>query len=256
MIQALHTAGLGMLGEQEYLDTTANNIANINTFGYKRERLNFKDALYVNMRDATNAASQENLKKGTGVIPNSITKIYNHGAMVATERSLDTALDDEGTFYAVENMNGEQVYTRNGVFNISVEEGGNFLVNSDGNYILDRDFNRINIEDVPADQIEIDKSGNILNADGEVTSQIAIVMFPAPNELLPIGQNLFAANDASGEAVIAEGAVVSQYYVEGSNVDLAEEMVNMIRAQRAYQLSSRILRVADEMEGVANSLRK
>lgn len=256
MIQALHTSGLGMLGEQEFLDTTANNIANLHTYGYKRERLNFKDALYVNMLDATNAQSQENLKKGTGVIPNSISKIYLPGAAIETGRKLDTMLNETETFFAVQAANGEQAYTRNGVLNISVEEGGNFLVNSEGNYVLDNNFERINIEDVPADQIMIDVSGNILNADGENIAQIAVVSFPAPEGLEQLGSNLFAATEASGEAQIAENAGITQYYVEGSNVDLGEEMVNMIKAQRAYQLASRVLRTADEMEGVANTLRK
>lgn len=256
MIQALHTSGLGMLGEQEFLDTTANNIANLHTYGYKRQRLNFKDALYVNMLDNSDANSQENLKKGTGVIPNSISKIYTPGPAIETERNLDVRLNETETFFAVQDMAGEQAYTRNGVFNISIEEGGNFLVNSEGNYVLDNNFERINIEEVPADQLVIDGTGNMFNADGENIAQIAIVTFPAPEELDPLGGNNFAATDASGEAQIAENAGMTQFYVEGSNVDLGEEMVNMIKAQRAYQLASRVLRTADEMEGVANTLRK
>lgn len=256
MIQALHTAGLGMLGEQEYLDTTANNIANTNTYGYKKERLNFKDALYVNMLDASNGESTENLKKGTGVIPNSISKIFTQGPVIATERNLDVSLDDKDTFFVAEGFDGEQVYTRNGAFNVSAEEGGSFLVNSNGNYILDSDFNRIDIGETPATQIVIDINGNVLDTDGEAVAQLAVVTFPAPEELIHLGGNNFAATEASGEAEIAEGASVSQFYVEGSNVDLGEEMVNMIKAQRAYQLSSRVLRTADEMEGVANTLRK
>jgi flagellar basal-body rod protein FlgG len=255
MIQALHTSALGMLGEQEYLDTTANNIANVSTYGYKKERLNFKDALYVNMLDASNGDSQENLKKGTGVIPDSITKIYQHGAAIETGRTLDINLEDDETFFVVEDDNGNQIYTRNGQFNVSNEADGNFLVNSNGNYILDDGYNRISV-DVPESQINVDMNGNVMTTDGENIARIAIVGFPSTAGLANIGENNFAQTDASGEAEIRDDATVVQGYIEGSNVDLGEEMVNMIRAQRAYQLSSRVLKTADEMEGVANTLRK
>ncbi|MCH5185063.1 MAG: flagellar hook-basal body protein [Oscillospiraceae bacterium] len=255
MIQALHTSGLGMLGEQEYLDNTANNIANLHTYGYKKERLNFKDALYVNMRDASDGNSAENLKKGTGVIPNSVSKLHGHGPIIETGRNLDVNLSDEETFFVVEDYNGDQVYTRNGEFRISTEADGNFLVNSSGYYILDNGYNRININS-PESGINIDMLGNIRNAEGEDVAQIAIVAFPSVSGLENIGGNVFAATELSGEAEIEENATLLQGYIEGSNVDLGEEMVNMIRAQRAYQLASRVLRTSDEMEGIANSLRK
>ncbi len=255
MIQALHTAGLGMIGEQKYLDTSANNISNIYTYGYKKDRLNFKDAMYVNMLDASNGSSEENLKKGTGVIADSISKIYTHGPMIETGRNLDVNLTDDRTFFVVENYNGEQVYTRDGFFRISNEEDGNYLVNAGGNYVLDDGYNRISV-DVPESQIRIDSEGNVFGADGEAVAKMAVVSFPSTAGLEKIGGNNYAATEASGEAELVEGSVMVSGYIESSNVDLAEEMVNVIRAQRAYQLSSRVLRTADEMEGVANSLRR
>jgi len=255
MIQALHSSALGMLGEQEYLDTTANNIANIHTYGYKKERLNFKDALYVNMRDASNGESQENLKKGTGVIPNTIQKIYSHGPVVETGRPLDLSLNEDDTFFTVENYNGEQVYSRNGDLRISMEDGQNYLVNSEGYYILDDGFNRITI-DFPATEAKVDMNGNLLNPDGEVAARLGIVTFQTTAGLESIGGNNYRETENSGAAEIAEGATLTAGFIEHSNVDMGEEMVNMIRAQRAYQLSSRVLRTADEMEGIANSLRR
>lgn len=255
MIQALHTSALGMIGEQNYLDTTANNIANLNTNGYKKERLNFKDALYVNMQDASNGNSEENLKQGTGVISDSISKIHHQGPMIETGRQLDLTLTDKETFFAVEDVNGEVVYTRNGELHVSYEGGTNYLVNASGNYVLDGNMERISF-DVAESQINIDQYGNLLNEEGEVISKVAVVGFPAASGLASIGGNNFAQTEASGEAEVIDDAIVTQGYIEGSNVDLGEEMVNMIRAQRAYQLASRVLQTADEMEGIANTLRK
>lgn len=257
MIQSLHTAALGMKGQQTQIDTIANNIANVDTLGYKKSRANFKDALYVAMQDPTNAESEENLLKGVGTLVSSITKTFSLGIIQDTGRTLDVALVDEHTFFTVADNNEEPVYTRDGSFGLSEEDGEVFLVTGSGNYVLDDGGNRIALEG-NVEQIMIDEYGNIYNNDisTEPFARLGLASFQNVEGLKAIGNNYYVETEASGEATAVEKADVKQRALERSNVDLAEEMTNLIKAQRAYQISSRILKTADEMEEVANNLRR
>ena len=257
MIQSLHTAALGMKGQQTQIDTIANNIANVDTLGYKKSRANFKDALYVAMQDPSNAESEENLQKGTGTLVVSITKTFSPGIIQDTGRALDVALIDERSFFIVSDVNGELAYTRDGSFRLSEEDGEAYLVTGSGNYVLDDSGSRIALEG-NVEKITIDKNGNIFNeeiGDGPF-ARLGLVTFQNLEGLKAIGNNYYVETEASGEATVVETADVKQRYIERSNVDLAEEMTNLIKAQRAYQISSRILQTADEMEEVANNLRR
>lgn len=258
MIQAMNTAAVGMKSQQQALDTIANNIANVETVGYKKDRVNFKDTLYVAMQDASNGESTENLQKGTGAIVGSVSKMFNVSSFLGTGSMLDVALTEENAFFSVESVGGDIKYTKDGSFNLSVEDDGTYLVNHSGEYILDVNEDRIRIPDgISESDIIIDDAGN-MKAEGssDAFATLAISGFQNLSGLEKLGGNCYAPTANSGEATAVDNAAVKQGYLEASNVQLGDEITNMIKAQRAYQLSSRVLSVADQMEEKANNLRR
>ncbi len=257
MIQALNTAAVGMKGQQQALDTVANNIANIETTGFKRDRVNFKDALYVAMQDASNADSTANLQKGTGGLAGSVSKVFTISHFDETSAPLDVALATENAFFTVEGVGGEIKYTRDGNFKLSVEDDGVYIVNNSGEYILDNNSNRIALpQNVTESSVRIGTDGSLADADERVFARLGVVSFQNMSGLAKLGSNNYAQTANSGAATPTGDFEVRQGYLESSNVQLGDEITNMIKAQRAYQLSSRVLKLADEMEGMANQLRK
>lgn len=254
MIQALNTAAVGMKSQQLALDTVANNIANINTVGYKKDRVNFQDALYVRMQDASNADSTANLQKGTGALIGSVSKIFTATSIMDTGAPLDVALETQEAFFVLEDSETGERYTRDGNFQLSEEDGGNYLVTQSGEYVLDTNRNRIAI-DCPMEKLHIDERGNITDGRNSF-GRLATVTFANTSGLEKMGGNTYRANASSGAAENVNDAVFRQGYLENSNVDLGQEVTNMIKAQRAYQLASRILTVSDQMEEKANNLRR
>lgn len=255
MIQSLHTAASGMRGYQTQLDVVANNFANSQTYGYKKDTVSFKDALYSEALDASNGASTANLLKGSGVIVNSISKVNTPGPLISTLNSLDAALTNTEAYYTVERADGGLAYTKDGTFTLSTEGDLGYLITENGEYVLDTNGNRIAI-DFEVSNLAIDEEGNMYNPDNEIFATLNTVRFTNEAGLDAIGSNLFVETDISGAAENVENPGIRQNYVEGSNVDIGEEVVNMIKAQRAYQMSSRVLSVADQMEEMANNLRR
>jgi len=242
MIRALYSSASAMVAQQQNLDIISNNIANINTVAYKKTRPAFQDALYSAM-DARRAAEPVNLQIGNGVRLAATQRHFGQGRLQQTDRPLDFAIDGEG-FFVLLRPDGTLCYTRDGSFQISAEQVGgrvvSRLVTPQGEYVLD-------INGQPME---------VYNGREVSVESFNIVTFANPDGLEAIGHNRFVETEASGPAIYSYHATVRQGFLEQSNVDLAEEMAQLILAQRAYQLSSRVLQSADEMERLANNLRE
>ena len=257
MYEAMMIASSGLHNQQRRLDTIANNVANVNTVGYKNSRLDFREALYTAGYVPGPARTPEgNQQKGHGLMVAGITRDFIGGSFLRTERQFDLAIEGEG-FFALQGLDGETQYTRNGRFSLSVEDDGVYLVNADGYYILDAQLDKIQI---PAHTESINVNDNNMITfkvgDEESTAVLGVFTFRNLMGLESIGESNYTESVASGERMLAESARAVQGYIEGSNVDLAQEMTRMIRTQRAFTLSSRALITADEMEGIANNMRR
>ena len=257
MYEAMMIAASGLQNQQRRLDTIANNVANVNSAAFKSARLDFKDALYtagiVPARPRTPGGNQQ---KGHGVMVAGIAKDFSIGNIQKTDRPLDAAIEGEG-FFELGDGDGNIVYTRNGAFNQSAEEDGDYLVNGEGLYVLNSDGNRIMIP-YGTDTISVNTDGSItFTAFGqETTVSLGVYTFRNITGLLSMGNGTYAETVASGEKLPAGGVVIRQGTIEGSNVNLPEEMTRLIRSQRTFQLASRALKTADEMEGIANNMRR
>ncbi|WP_425447997.1 flagellar basal-body rod protein FlgG [Dethiothermospora halolimnae] len=265
MNRSLWTAASGMRGQQLNIDTISNNLANVNTTSYKKQRVEFKDLLYstikrTNLND--NQGRPVNLEVGHGVMPVATTKDFANGSPVETQNPLDVAIDGGG-FFAVATPNEEIRFTRDGSFKLSVDDGERILTTSEGYYILTEDEDVITVEEGMTD-LNVDQLGNVTarNEDGEIEElgRLAIIDFPNPQGLLSDGSNLYKTTEATGEPIFVEAdqmkSKVLQGYLESSNVQIVEEMVKMITAQRAYEINSKSIQTTDEMMQQANNLKR
>jgi flagellar basal-body rod protein FlgG len=256
MYEAMFIAATGLQNQQRRLDVIANNVANINSAAFKSVRLDFKDALYTaghTPGPPRTPGPEGNQQKGHGVMVAGITKHYSTGIMQSTGRPLDVAIEGEG-FFELGDIDGDIVYTRNGSFHL---DDAGFFVNADGLFVHDINGERI-WAPYGTDSILIDMGGRItFTAFGvETTATLGLYTFRNITGLMSAGSGTYAESPASGERRPAENAVIRQGVLEGSNVDLAEEMTRLIRTQRVFQLASRALTTADEMEGIANNMRR
>ncbi len=251
MMNALDNAASGLRAQQTRLDTIGHNIANVNSVGYKANRVDFMDTLYGRFRVPVGDAMEANLLHGTGVRVAGSDKDFSEGYFETTERLLDFAIDGEG-FFVVEDIDGTRLYTRNGNFHTSIEEDGHYLVTSEGKYVLDDNGEHIRI---PYSGKFSVGSGGVLVDDNEAFANLAIVTFPNKTGLDARGETCFVETGASGAPEDNPIATIRQGYLEGSNVNLAQELTLLIRTQRAFTLASEALRTADDMEGLANNMR-
>lgn len=257
MYEAMMIASTGLKNQQRRLDTIANNVANVNSTAYKSARLDFKDALYTaGIVPAKPRTPDGNQQKGHGVMVAGIAKDFSVGNMQRTDRQLDVAIEGEG-FFELSDVDGNLVYTRNGVFNQSGEEDGDYLINGDGLYVHDADGNKILIP-YGTDTININPDHTItFVAFGEETTvSLGVYTFRNITGLLSSGEGTYSESVASGEKIPADDVLIRQGALEGSNVNLAQEMTRLIRTQRTFQLASRALTTADEMEGIANNMKR
>lgn len=236
---AFYNGASGLVAHQGAMEQVANNIANVNTVGYKPTRPEFDDLLYTKMY-----TNEEKPMGGHGVKLSSADLLYGQASVQQTGIALDFALMTDG-FFAVENPDGERAYTRNGAFDISVEGKIGFLVDGEGRYVLDSKGQQISI---PA------KSDGTFDLDN-LKDRIGVFQFSNPYGLEPVNNTVFRKTEISGEAAPAQEYRIREQALENSGVHLADEMTNMIVTQRAYQLSARIVRAADEMEEIVNNLR-
>ena len=257
MYQAMMIAATGLKNQQQRLDTIANNVSNVNTVAFKGVRLDFKDALYTaGIVPGPPRTPEGNQQRGHGVMIAGIAKDFRGGYLQVTEGLLDLALEGEG-FFELGDLNGNILYTRNGSFTLSDEADGLYLVNSNGLYVHDADGARIVVPDGTEDiNIGYDGLVRFTHGEEETTVTLGVYTFRNVTGLLSEGDSTYAESVASGEKIPAENTKVVQGALEGSNVNLAEEMTRMIRTQRAFQLASRALSTADDMEGIANNMRR
>lgn len=271
MVRSLWTAASGMRAQQINVDTIANNLANVNTVGYKKETNEFKSLLYQTIQAKTTSANGDTkpvgAQVGLGVKNAAITSIFKQGNTQTTEKDTDFAIEGEG-FFSVMGLDGETYYTRNGAFNWATSTGGVMLANSEGLPILDIDGNSIEFdtEEYDVAAITIDSNGNICypdetgNAQG-LGIQLGLFQFANPSGLEKQGSTLYKVTDASGEPVneadgVLKRSVIKQGCLEMSNVQVVDEMVNLIVAQRAYELNSRAITTSDDMMQQANQLKR
>ena len=271
MMRALYTAATGMIAEQTNVDTIANNLANVNTNGYKTQRTEFKSLLYQTLQTKTTTADGEQkpvgAQVGLGTRVAAITSIYTQGSLLASDSATDFALQGEG-FFAVRGADGEVTYTRNGNFTWGITaDGRTALLDSMGGMVLDTEGNPIYIpQDVSADSMRFSDSGEIgyETVEGQyidMQQKFAIYHFNNPVGLEKLAFSRFQPSVASGDPMLqgvdtTSQSTIHQYFLEGSNVQVADEMVNMIIAQRAYQMNSKAITTADSMLEVANNLKR
>jgi len=263
MMRALFTGATGMVAQQMNIDTIANNVANVNTTGFKKSRVNFQDLLYETIKPAGSETTEgttipEGIQVGHGVRPSAIAKLFSPGALIQTGNPLDVAIEGDG-FFQIQLPTGETAYTRDGSFKIN-EDGD--VMTADG-YLLE-----------PAITIPTDAETITIGADGTVSvrlpaqqaqqsvGELELVRFSNPAGLdARLGRNLLLETQASGTPQISQPGLegtgnIAQGFLENSNVQVVEEILGMITAQRAYEASSQVIQTADEMLQVANNVRR
>jgi flagellar basal-body rod protein FlgG len=260
MLRALYTAATGMQAQQINIDTIANNIANVNTTGFKQGRAEFQDLLYQNIRPAGTASSSSTeypvgLQLGLGTRPVATNRIYRQGDFRQTGNPLDLVIEGQG-FFQVRLPSGETAYTRDGSFHLNAQGA---VVTADGNPLEPQITIPANAQEVV---IGSDGTVSVTQANQSAAQQVGTIQianFQNPSGLNAAGRNLFMPTSASGTAIAGtpgENGLghINQGFLEQSNVSVVEEMVNMIVAQRAYEVNSKAVRVADDMLSQINNL--
>jgi flagellar basal-body rod protein FlgG len=261
-MRSLSIAATGMLAQQLNVEVISNNIANINTTGFKRQRAEFHDLLYQNLlRPGTQSSDTgtvvpSGIQIGLGVKPAATYRVHEQGNITITSNSLDLAINGRG-FFAVELPSGDTAYTR----------AGNFARSANGDLVTDNGYvvqPGITIPDNAVD-VSINKQGEVLvKLDGQTApsnvGQIQLATFPNEAGLESIGDNLLLETDASGAPTLAAPGsdgfgTVQQGALETSNVDMVAEITNLITAQRAYEMNSRVIQASDDMMSSINQLR-
>ena len=262
MLRSLYTAATGMTAEQTQIDTVSNNIANVNTIGYKKQRAEFADLFYQTMEYAgtatsTTTQSPTGISVGLGVRPTAITKIFTQGNFKETHNNLDVAIQGDG-FFQVQMPDGRIGYTRDGAFKL--DANGN-MVTSDGYKLIP------NIT-LPADTVQVsigtDGTVSILEAGQTKTQQVGQIQlanFINPAGLHSLGSNLYVNTSASGDPIVDNPGSsglgsLRQGFVEMSNVQLVDEMTDLITGQRAYDAASKAITTSDQMLQTVNGLKR
>ncbi len=263
MIRSLWTGASGMHSQQTNMDVVSNNLANVNTTGFKKSRAEFEDLLYATLERpeapiGAERSTPAGIQLGHGVRTSATLKDFSTGSMVETNQTFDLAIEGDG-FFIIDSPDGmEQYYTRDGSFKVDGE--GN-LVTSNG--LMVASFDGVIDEDVT--DISISPEGEVLGTmeDGETEElgQMTLARFANPAGLEALGENRFRETASSGFPVeefpgeLGLGQL-RQGFLESSNVNIAEEMVNMITAQRAYETNSKSVQSTDEMMSIANNLKR
>ena len=263
MMRALWSAASGMKAQQDNMDVVSHNIANVNTFGSKKVRAEFQDLVYQNLRAAgaqSGADSQypTGLAIGLGTRTAATQRIFTQGNLQSSGNPTDVAIQGEG-FFRIEMPDGTIAYTRDGSFKLDQNRR---LVTTDGYPLADG----ITVdENAPSDSITISGDGRVsCTPVGGTTTQIGqiqVARFVNPAGLQAIGKNLFQTTQSSGEALESTpgeqgSGTLTQGVVEMSNIQIVEEMVNMIVAQRAYEANSKAIITSDSMLEIANTLKR
>jgi flagellar basal-body rod protein FlgG len=255
-----------MIGQQANTDVISNNLANVNTHGYKKQRADFEDLLYQTIKVAGTPATEDTvvpmgIQMGHGVKLADTQRVFTQGSLQQTEVPTDIAINGEG-FFRIQMYDGSWAYTRNG--NFKVDETGR-MVNSNGYWIQPDIFmpelflpETINVTKDGRVSVRVPQGDDVVELD---VGRIELYRFPNPVGLSTIGENLFKVTQASGEAIPGrpgyEGmGTLEHKFLEMSNVAIVQEMVNLIIAQRAYEFNSRVIQTSDNMLGTATTLKR
>ncbi len=260
MIRSLWTAGTGMVAQQLEQDVVANNLANINTVGFKKSRADFQDLMYQIYTKSGAETTQgtmlpAGIEVGMGVKPIATAKIFTQGDYQQTGNQFDWAIEKNG-FFQIDD-NGNTYYTR----------AGNFRLDRDGNVVNAEGLRLIPNITVPSGTVSftMDAGGTWTAADQAgtplATGRLELAIFTNPAGLTSVGRNLYARSEASGDAITGNPGengigTVSQNFLEMSNVNVIDEMVKMIIGQRAYEINSKAIQTADNMLSIINSLKR
>jgi flagellar basal-body rod protein FlgG len=264
MVRSLWTGASGMIGQQANIDTISNNLANVNTSGFKKMRADFEDLLYQTIKTAGTPATEDTVtpvgvQMGHGVKVSATQRMFTQGALQNTENVSDFAIQGDG-FFRIQMYDGSYAYTRDGAFKI---DSDGRLVTSNGYKVL---------PDVVLPQSFIPETLSV-SQDGRITvkvpgqddpiqvGQMELYRFPNPVGLTAVGENLFKITNASGNPIAGRpgfdgmGKIVHKF-LEMSNVSVVREMVNLIVAQRAYEFNSKTIQTSDNMLGIATGLKR
>jgi flagellar basal-body rod protein FlgG len=264
-VQSLYTAATGMEALQTKLDVIANNMANINTTGFKKDRANFEDVFYRQYRlpgaeDADGNRTSTGIEVGLGSRVSSTQSNHEQGSFETTNNQLDLAIEGDG-FFQVRNPNGGFYYTR----------AGNFGINAQGNLVLGSANNGYLLE--PSVNIPPEATDIVVTADGQVqirttdspnlqtVAQLQLAKFINPDGLLKLGDNLYQKTDASGDETLSNPGQqgfgnVRQGFLEASNVEPVTELIDLITTQRAFELNSQVVQAGDQVMQIVANLRR
>ncbi len=264
MVRSLWTAAAGMNGQQFNIDTIANNLSNVNTTGFKKNRPDFEDLLYQTVRTAGTPATENTLvpvgeQFGHGVRVAATQKIFTQGSLQNTDVVSDIAIEGEG-FFRVLTYDGSFAYTRDGAFKI--DSNGQFVTSKGYRVVPDIIMPEGFIRESIAISADGRVSVNLPGIDDPIdVAQIEVYRFVNPAGLTAVGENLFKITSASGDPIAGQpgfdgmGRLLHKF-IEMSNVEAVNEMVNMIVAQRAYEMSSKAIQTSDTMLGIAANLKR
>ncbi len=253
MIKSINTAATGMIAQQNNMDVIANNIANVNTTGFKKSRAEFEDLVYHNLKEpgqasGLNSITPTGVQTGMGVRTAAVQKDFTAGQPMVTKNPLDLQIEGTG-FFQLRTPDGEIAYTRDGSFK---KDSSGRIVDKNGNSLIPDitiPATSIALEISPAGEVRCinDKGG-----DPQVLGQIDIVNFINPAGLKNVGKNLFLPSPSSGQPTQSRPGTngtgyLQQGEIETSNVNIVDEMVNMITAQRSYETNSKVIQTSDQM---------
>ena len=276
MMTALSTAATGMDAQQFNIDTISNNLANVDTTGFKKVRPEFQDLFYQMLQQPVAPSQGQGLPGspigvyiGLGVKPSGSETLFQQGSLTETDNPLDVAISGDGFFtVSTDNSGTNKFYTRDGSFQL--DANGN-LVTSGGDYVLDSSGSPIQLTNT--EPITIASDGTITNSSTASSSsssssssgvQLGIVTFPNESGLLREGDNLFAQSVSSGDPQTSSTSssssttpsyTVEQNYLESSNVQVVDEMTNLITAERAYEMNSKTITTCDDMLNIADNMK-
>ncbi len=262
MLKSLYTTATGMKAQQTMVDMIANNIANVNTAGFKKSLASFEDLFYVTLqspgltRGTGEDAAPIGTQIGSGTRLNGTTKVFTTGTLEITDRSLDIAIDGDG-FFEVLLPDGSRGYTRDGSFHANADGK---LVTGTGNVLMPE-------ISVPQDMLEISisptgmVSGRTAGSPDTATEfgRVTLSRFINPSGMLAVGSNIVRPTEASGQPVLGQPGLtglgtLKQGFIERSNVQIVNELVNLIVAQRAYEVNSRAIQASDQMLSTATNI--
>jgi flagellar basal-body rod protein FlgG len=262
MLRSLRTAALGLSAQQLNIDTISNNLSNVNTTGYKKNNVEFQDLLYETIQAGNSESRNGNVKPselqiGLGNKPVSTFRSFSQGSIQETNNPLDVAIDGKG-FFRIQQTDGSFAYTRDGAFRVTADGS---MVTANGLPVYP---DIIIPNEASAVKIGVDGIVTVVyegDPNPEEVGQLELVSFMNPAGLKAMGSNLYAETEASGDPIVGlpgeDGlGSINQGYLEKSNVDIVQEMISLIVAQRAYEINSKAISTSDEILQMTNNLKR